>query len=99
MKNSYILDTVEVNNKDSLTYVRHLSNQQIILVSSLKSDIYQLKINLECHPPKIDLTSIDSIYLPKFRYSMTFLDVLPIFSNNLIVLFQNNPQSYPSLKG
>ena len=99
MKHGYLLDSVEVNNREYETYMRRVNQNELVHISEGKVDVYKLRINEEVNPAKMSLESRDSIEVPNFRWAMKFVGALSMLGDNLVVFYQVDSSRYPSLKG
>ena len=61
IRRGYVLDFANVDIKSGYNQLKYLSNNKLIHVSDTKVEVYRFSINEEVHPPRIIVSSTDSI--------------------------------------
>lgn len=78
VRKGYVIDSANVNISSENNYLKYISHQKLMHVSDCKVEIYQFKVDITVHPPRIGLESTDSIEIPEFPKGYEYVDAVEI---------------------
>jgi hypothetical protein len=70
--------------------LRYLPSQQILVhIEKNSIDLYSFKINIQTVPHRIQLTSLDSIYIQSRSGNNRLISLLPVFDHNYALFYED----------
>ena len=67
IRKGYVIDTASVSIQAGSNYLRYISNNRLIHLTDIKVELYSFTVNENVHPPRIVVTSMDSIVIDSLR--------------------------------
>lgn len=75
-KKGFKVDEVKINRQSANSLLKYYNDKKLIHISEKQIDFYDFSIDLTANPPKISLTSTDSILIEDYDHQFVFFETI-----------------------
>lgn len=99
VRKGYVLDKATVSSKQGNNHLKYLAGQRLIHVSDFRVELYQFTIDVSSNPPRITISSTDSIELPPIDPQLEYLNIVEVLGPNFALFYQTRPDKNTLQRG